>query len=109
LLIVFPLWLDQAPMMLRDFFSRIVTWQSANCPSATIAIPPASIRAIVTMEMPAFAHRAAFREPAPNKPALALPGLNIARPTFIGSVRHLSQERRARWINELHSDGLRGV
>ena len=114
LLLVFPLWVDQAPLVLRQFFSRLAAFSSANCPGAQLAIRPESIRTVVTMDMPALAHRAAARCKAGPQTAqpdrgVAVPGLNLAQPTFIGSVRHIPQSRRVQWIEDLHACGLRAA
>lgn len=112
LVLVFPLWLDQAPVVLRQFFARMVSFSYANCPAPNLPIRPESIRTVVTMDMPAFAHRAAVRTAglaAPHDQRVVVPGLTLASPTFIGSVRHIPQERRLQWIEDLHTCGLRAA
>ncbi len=107
LVIVFPLWLDQAPAMLRRVFARLAMWNAANCASGDIPIASDRIQTVVTMEMPAFAHRSMFRDTAMlSRNRIALPGLTIAAPTFIGSVRVISDEKRTAWLGELRTRGL---
>jgi putative NADPH-quinone reductase len=104
LFIVFPLWLDQPPTMLKAFFEQnsplLAQFQSDRRSTR--------VRSVVTMDMPAFAHRASFRKSDRTGMAkLALPGVDIGEPLFIGSVRTLMPERRSQWLRELHAFGAR--
>jgi putative NADPH-quinone reductase len=104
LFIVFPLWLDQPPAVLKSLFKQVAPllaqFQSGQNDKR--------VRSVVTMDMPAFTHRAAFRKTEnPSTAKLGLPGIDIGEPLFIGSVRTLMPERRSHWLRELHAFGAR--
>jgi putative NADPH-quinone reductase len=63
------------------------------------------MRLLVTMDMPAFAHRSKFGPVGDNAgfPHLSLPGFRNESPIFIGCVRQISQEQRERWLQTVET------
>jgi len=100
LAIVFPLWLDRPPAPLCRLFEH-----AASRPRRS-----RTARIVVTMEMPAFAHRSICRDENTSDVARSLSLRDVAadQPTFIGSVHMISPERRAHWLRTLHASGIRG-
>ena len=99
LAIVYPLWLDQPPDILRGLFDRL---------NGAHAERPAHI--VVTMEMPAFMHRSLCRTSRPlAMQALSLPGVKSDTPTLIGSVNAITGEQRERWLQAIRLYGERGA
>jgi putative NADPH-quinone reductase len=96
LVIVFPLWLDNPPDPLRLLFNRLALADSSE----------RSARVVVTMEMPAFAHRAACR---PSADMMEFPGVKTSQPIFIGCVDTISADQRKRWLQSIHSLGVQGT
>lgn len=96
LVIVFPLWLDKPPDPLRLLFNRLALADSSE----------RSARVVVTMEMPAFAHRAACR---PSTHMMELPGVKTGKPVFIGCVDTISADQRKCWLQSIHSWGIQGL
>ena len=97
LVIVFPLWLDAPPAPLRDFFGLVAEGQ----------MTPKPARLIVTMEMPAFAHRRKYCANGASSNSLSLPGIAGAL-SFIGSVNAINAMQRAEWLTRLEELGTRG-
>ncbi|HEV2560589.1 MAG TPA: NAD(P)H-dependent oxidoreductase [Rhizomicrobium sp.] len=97
LVIVFPLWLDKPPERLRNLFERLARANNVERPASVV----------VTMEMPAFAHRAACR--AASSGHIELPGIKTEKPIFIGCVDMISAAQRKRWLQSIHSLGVRGT
>jgi putative NADPH-quinone reductase len=99
IVIVYPLWLDRPPVSVTSFFEKA---------AAIPARPRQSARVIVTMDMPAFMHRALLvREEAPARfaGAIALPGLPHAEPIFIGTVASMTAAQRAHWLSLIRDMG----
>jgi putative NADPH-quinone reductase len=108
LIIVFPLWLDRPPPALSRLFDQVAQVNAASppAPGKRRATPA---RIVVTMGMPAFAHRAKWREGASDAAhSLSLKDVPAGEPTFIGSVDAISAKQRMGWLHVLHASGLRG-
>jgi len=82
---VFPLWLDKPPPLLAGFIAE--------------AAPQFCSDVIVTMAMPAFAHRA--RPARPDFFAID----KVQRATFIGSVETISPAQRQNWLAKIERLG----
>jgi len=97
--IVYPLWLDGPPVSVRSFFEKVARFP---------ARPGQRARVVVTMDMPAFMHRALLSregDPARLAGALALPGLSHAESTFIGTVATMTETQRAQWLSLIRDIG----
>jgi putative NADPH-quinone reductase len=108
LMIVFPIWLDEAPLPLQRLLraARSRRREALASSSATNRIWQTA-RTIATMEMPAFAHRPVIGSKSPSNTAfLSLPGIMSQTPTFIGCVNAISDDQRQRWLKIVHSWGL---
>jgi putative NADPH-quinone reductase len=110
LVIVFPLWLDRPPPFLCRLFDELARTDVDLRPSpyhGERRTRPAHF--FVTMEMPAFAHRAKCRRGASGATrSISLPGIVVDAPTFIGSVDAISDEQRKGWLRMLHASGASG-
>jgi len=102
LAIVFPLWFDQPPAILRALFDQL---SRSNSPprfsGANNRQPARMARIVVTMEMPAFIYRALYRlnkAPGCNNQTLSFPGIHSDEPILIGSVHTISNEQRQHWL-----------
>jgi putative NADPH-quinone reductase len=105
LIIVFPLWLDRPPPALCRLFDQVAHANAAS-PGKGRATPA---RIVVTMGMPAFAHRAKWRDDASGMArSLALKDVLSGEPAFIGSVDAISAGQRTGWLRLLHASGVRG-
>jgi putative NADPH-quinone reductase len=99
LVVVFPLWLDQPPEVLRVLFERLARGDAHE----RVA------QIVVTMEMPAFAHRAEFRKTEHERwqaPCVSLCGIKVKKPVFIGSVDTISAGQRAYWLDSIRQLGV---
>jgi len=106
LVIVFPLWLDQAPAILRSLFGRV-----AGDGMIADGVMGREVATIVTMEMPAFAHRALALDDGAGGLAqrLSLPGIGRQKPLFIGGVDTISPAQRAEWLRRMREQGKKGL
>ena len=113
LTIVFPLWLDEAPQPLQQLLTASAHSRGLSLADRTAnARRPQTARTIVTMEMPAFAHRSLHRakgRAAFDAPSLLLPGVKMEAPTFIGCVNAISTEQRKRWLEMMRTLGMAGA
>jgi putative NADPH-quinone reductase len=99
LIVVFPLWLDQPPAILHHLFARM-----AHDDGMRVQERPA--RTVITMEMPAFAHRALDQNARGGlAQRLSLPGVNRQDRIFIGGIGAISPAERAAWLVRLHDEG----
>ena len=108
LLIVFPLWSDQPPAPLLQLLHAAARSREAKPERHRLQ----TARMIVTMEMPAFAHRAGHRgekESLIDVARLAIPGVRLESPTFIGCVHAISGEQRKRWLETMQMFGMAGA
>jgi putative NADPH-quinone reductase len=67
---------------------------------------------VVTMAMPAFAHRSisrATRGACPPQDLISLRGMETDELSFIGSVDTISNAQREEWLGRLHLLGLQGA
>jgi putative NADPH-quinone reductase len=97
-LVAFPLWLDKPPPTLRRFFGNWTNRMGGASP------PPShkNVTLLVTMSMPAFAHRAAARR-LDNPVNLA--GASDAEHLYVGCVDSLSAAQRLQWLDKLRDLG----
>jgi putative NADPH-quinone reductase len=102
LMIVFPLWLDQPPAILRSLFGHL----------AGDGVTAHEVRTIITMEMPAFAHRALALDGGDTSglaQRLSLPGITCQERVFIGGIDTISSAQRAAWLGKMREQGKKGL
>lgn len=101
IILVFPLWGDQAPAPLQALFCRYAARAGAE----------RAARMVITMDLPAFAHRAVLRgedDGGEMHKALSLPSLECREHLFIGSSEHLTPAQRREWLDALRQAGALG-
>ncbi|MDB5734366.1 MAG: hypothetical protein JWN16_1003 [Alphaproteobacteria bacterium] len=104
LILVFPLWLNRPPDAVRSLFEH---WQSDRRRCGTLAFER-SLRTVITMEMPAFAHRAMLRcgiDINQFSRSILLPGFADQQQDFIGSVASISAGARNGWLESMRCSG----
>jgi len=99
LAIVFPLWADEPPAELRQMFDYVSRLDGYLHPQALHGAKAA--RVVVTTGLPAFLYRGR----CPTARRLALSGVAVDEPTFIGSVESLSCAQRQRWLEQMRDLG----
>jgi len=95
--VVFPMWLDRPPAPLQAFFAG---WARHVVEGGYIEPPARTARLVVTMGMPAFAHRR-------QSEAISLPGIYRADISYIGSVESASPKQRAAHLADAWRTGAR--
>jgi len=113
LAIVFPLWFEQPPAILRAVFDQL---SRSNPPLGSLGAncerPERTARIVMTMDMPAFIYRALYRQ---NKGTegrirtLSFPGVRSDEPILIGSVHTISKEQRLHWLEAVRLYGEQGA
>ncbi|HWA29947.1 MAG TPA: NAD(P)H-dependent oxidoreductase [Rhizomicrobium sp.] len=85
LAIVYPLWFDAPPAPVQTLLEAAAKFrQTADLPKR-----PRSAQLVVTMELPAFIHRAMLKE------------RDAQQVTFIGSVSALTDAQRQQWLHDI--------
>lgn len=107
LTVIFPLWLDKPPPLLSRFFQQAAE-SDAHDRGAGFARRCAHF--VVTMAMPAFAHRSISRATrGASRDLISLRGVEADEPSFIGSVDTISNAQREEWLDRLRLLGVRGA
>jgi putative NADPH-quinone reductase len=109
LTVIFPLWLDKPPLLLSKFFRQVAEAGTHDRGGGFIR---RSVHFVVTMAMPAFAHRSisrATRSTSPSQDLISLLGVETDELSFIGSVDTISNAQRKEWLDRLHLLGLQGA
>ena len=107
LVLVFPLWLNRAPSMVDAFLARTAELEVED----GIVRRARSTRVVVTMDMPAFIHRAILRKNSDtNAEASPIPlaHIDIGEMTLIGSVDTIGAGQREEWLSAMRKFGRRG-
>jgi putative NADPH-quinone reductase len=91
LAIVYPLWADAPPMGLKQMFDYVARLEEMLRLKDRAA---KKARVVVTTALPAMVYRGKL---AP----VALSGVEADEPLFIGSVDTITDEQRARWIEQV--------
>jgi putative NADPH-quinone reductase len=106
LTVVFPLWLDKAPVPLQQLFAMCGDAGDAGRHDA-----PKTVRTVITMAMPAFTHRCrnGMHDDRIGCGANHLPRSMQLKPIYVGSVDTISSEQRQLWLNRLHALGMAGT
>jgi putative NADPH-quinone reductase len=108
LFVVFPLWSDQPPPILRDLFQEYVALNGVD----RRPMPKRPLRMVITMEMPAFLHRAMPQcgtEAKGMGGTITLPGFDDPQQDFIGSVAAIAPEQRRWWLQTMRASGIRAI
>jgi putative NADPH-quinone reductase len=98
LTVIFPLWLDKPPEIVTRFFEQV---QRSGMDGRRAHI-------VVTMSLPAFAHRSMLREQAGARHiqhAMSPPGLEIEALNFVGSIDTISRAQREEWLYRMRRLG----
>jgi putative NADPH-quinone reductase len=108
LIVVYPLWLDQPPVLLRDLFEEnLVRNQRDGC-----GVSEQPVHLVITMDMPAFLYRAMLQCDTDIKGlarGMTLPGFRHQHQDFIGSIASITPEQRRRWLRTMRETGLRAA
>ncbi len=105
LTIIFPLWLDRAPLQLQRLLRAAACRRRVPLARGSVADGMTqTVRIVITMEMPAFIHRSRIAARG-----FALPEIWVREPIFIGSVSLISDARRERWLEYMHALGATGT
>ena len=108
LIVVYPLWLDQPPVSLRDLFEDYLICNQRD--GGGVSEQP--IHLVITMDMPAFLYRAMLQCDIDVKGlarGMTLPGFRHQHQDFIGSIASITPEQRGRWLRMMHDTGLRAA
>lgn len=111
--VVFPLWLNEPPPLLRRFFESVaasgITGDDGFFSSRHTR---KRARVVVTMEMPGFALRSMLQSGASAGQArrsLSFPGVEEQGLMIMGCVRSVSAAQRTEWLCTLRQLGVDGV
>jgi putative NADPH-quinone reductase len=108
LIVVYPLWLDQPPVQLRDLFEENLMRNQRD--GGGVSEKP--VHLVITMDMPAFLYRAMLQCEIDTKElarGMTLPGFRYQHQDFIGSIASITPEQRSRWLKTMHDTGLRAA
>jgi putative NADPH-quinone reductase len=108
LVVVYPLWLDQPPVPLRDLFEDYLCRNRHE--GSGVSEQPMHL--VITMDMPAFLYRAMLQCDIDVKGlarGMTLPGFRHQHQDFIGSIASITPEQRNRWLKTMRDTGLRAV
>jgi putative NADPH-quinone reductase len=108
LTVVYPLWLDQPPSVLRDLFEENLSRNQRN----GFGISAQPLRLVITMDMPAFLYRAMLQCEIDVKGltrGMTLPGFRHQHQDFIGSIASITPQQRSRWLATMRETGLRAA
>jgi putative NADPH-quinone reductase len=107
LAIIFPLWFDRPPEILRSLFERL------SCKETAVGgYVERLAHIVVTMEMPAFMYRSPShndKNPFDKEPLLSLPGVCPVDPILIGSIDTITGEQRRNWLRDVRLYGERSA
>jgi putative NADPH-quinone reductase len=119
LVIFFPLWLGEAPAILKGFFEQVFrpSFVTAGSDLQTLArgkrtrLRGKSARLVVTMGMPAFIYRwwfGAHGLRTLKRNVLGFCGVGPIAESVIGMVEHPAPQRRAQWLERMAALGAAG-
>ncbi len=110
--IVFPLWLDDQPALLRALFEQVFRYSFVHidCDKNRKALAGLTVHTVVTMGMGAFAYRwknGAHGVRALEKGLYAYAAIRPVRRTLIGSIHTISEARRKAWLQTMRDAGAK--
>jgi putative NADPH-quinone reductase len=106
LAVVFPLWLDKPPPLLSRFFQQAA---EAGANDGSTGFAQRCAHFVVTMALPAFAHRSISRGACASRDSISLRGVETNDLRFIGSVDTISDAQREEWLDRLRLLGAQGA
>jgi len=115
LVIFFPLWFSELPVILQGFFNRVLQpdifpfYQSHKFPKL---LKGKSARVVVTMGMPGFVYLYWFRAHALKiLRKITLGGMGVAkiRTTIYGNVEGVGVKGRERWLKQVEELGRHAI
>jgi putative NADPH-quinone reductase len=112
LVIVFPLWLNSMPALLKAFLEQLLrpgfAFAAASRGFPKKLLRGRSARVVVTMGMPALLYRVYCRSRALKsleRNVLAFCGISPVRSSVIGSIETAGMQRRAAWLGRMRKLG----
>lgn len=108
LIVVYPLWLDQPPVPLRDLFEENLARNRCDGGGVSEKL----LHLVITMDMPAFLYRAMLQCEIDVKGlarGMTLPGFRYQHQDFIGSIASITEDERSRWLRTMHQTGRRAA
>ncbi len=117
LVFVYPIWWGTIPALLKGFIERVFTPGFAvnfrkDSPLWDKLLTGRSARLIVTLNTPSFIYRWVFGRPGHMTMKRAVLGFCGVKPvgiTEVGPMKSSTEEKRARWLQQVHALGRRGV
>jgi len=109
LTVVFPLWLDKPPPLLVNFFEQAAEKDARD---RRTGVARRSAHLVVTMAMPAFAHRSILRtrlSASSPESLISLPGVEADELSLVGSVDAISQIQRQEWLDRIGRVAVHGT
>ncbi len=108
--VIFPLWLDNQPAMLRALFEQVFRYRFVHidCDKNRKALKGKTAHTIVTMGMNAWAYRwknGAYCVRALEKGLYGYAAIRPVRRTLIGSIHSLDGAARKAWLLKLQNAG----
>jgi len=113
IVVVFPLWLDDQPALLRGLFEQVFRYRfvHVDCDKNKKALQGKTAHTIVTMGMGAFAYRwknGAHCVRALEKGLYGYAGIKPVRRTLIGSIHSIDEPARKAWLTKIQNAGAEG-
>ena len=117
LVIVYPLWLDGMPALLKGFFEQVFRPGFAICQVGDKGrwrklLKGKSARIVITMGMPTLLYRwyfGAHSLKSLERNVLGFCGIGPIRESLIGMVESRDESRRKKWLSHMRALGLRGL
>lgn len=111
--LIFPLWLDDQPALLRGLFEQVFRYRfvHVDCDKDKKALHGKTVHTIVTMGMPADLYvslNGAHCVQALEKGLIAYAGMTAAARTLIGSIHAADEAARKDWLAKLDAAGAEG-
>lgn len=110
--LIFPLWLDDQPALLRALFEQVFRYRFVHidCDKNRKALKGKTVHTVVTMGMNALAYRwknGAHCVRALEKGLYGYAAIRPVRRTLIGSIHSLGEAARKAWLLKLQTAGAK--
>lgn len=111
--LIFPLWLDDQPALLRGLFEQVFRYRfvHVDCDKDKKALHGKTAHTVVTMGMPADLYvslNGAHCVQALEKGLFAYAGMTVTGRTLIGSIHASDAAARKDWLTQMHTAGAEG-
>lgn len=110
---VFPTWWGGVPALLKGFLDRTLTpgfaFREIQADSFLRMLKPRTAQVITTMDTPRLIDRLVNGSPIRRSfvnATLKFCGISPVRTLYLSSVKHVSSERRGRWLDRAYRQGL---